>query len=232
MQGKSLSLSEQTWWEANLGRLEIQEQLKLVQGLQKALALENEDLLKQQLQSWDKESTASVPRKLGRTRSLPRIVLVAASLALLLVSLFWVFQKQNPDLIAQYFEPYPSILDPVLKGENQTTSREMTAMQAYQNKDYVQALKYFEGLEKSNDTLSFYRANTLLALGQYPQAQSAFTSLGDHQNRFQKEARWFEALSLLGMERSSDAKAKLLVLSGEAAHPYQHEAEEILRKME
>ena len=57
-------------------------------------------------------------------------------------------QLNTEQLYAQYFEPYRNVVQPIVRGENKTDTKSK-AFQAYETKNYEDALKYFNTLMRT-----------------------------------------------------------------------------------
>lgn len=147
--------------------------------------------------------------------SKPVLYSIAATFVVLLgSSVYFNFFKQ--DLYKTYFEPYPNVYQPVVRG-NEVESTE--AFMYYENKAYKEAQSAFEALlqEENNPNFRFYYALSFLNNNQPKQAIVEFEKLKDVKFEFQPEVLWYQALAEIKLENFEKAESILKTL--QSKHP-------------
>lgn len=167
-------------------------------------------------------------------RRLSSWVYVAAAAAVALVAMFFWNQNRNrqvlPQQLAQaYFEPYP-----LSSSRSATTEGEQTAQQAsafYQTGKFAEALpllRLWEEQDPEKWDLPLYIGICLYETGNYDEALTEFARVPE---TLSEQARWYQALSYLQLERKEEAQKILTAIDQARVHFQQTEAREILRKM-
>lgn len=183
---------------------EFKEAFEFEKELQDTLILNDREQIKKEIQHWD-----TVPKK-----QLFKLWHIAASIAILLGA-SWLFflnsqSKNTEELYASYFEPYRNIVQPIVRGEHKT-DMQFKAFEAYEVKDYKNAILYFNTIlkEKPNSTISFYKANTLLQLNKTREAITILETNIKNFDTLQDRNLWYLALAYL-KENNIDASKKTL----------------------
>ncbi|MDH3652190.1 MAG: hypothetical protein OEQ53_21055, partial [Saprospiraceae bacterium] len=219
----TLTEQQQVWWEKHRTDKEIQDELAFLREMEEPLRIENRTLLKSQLKEIEgsqRDQLSAPGKRSAKEIGFRNWLSIAAAVALLLVAGILIFRNQEPDHFASHFDPYPSIINPVLKGGQNSNELTARAMQAYQNQKYEDALNHLEEMMTQNDTLLFYKANMLLSLERFPEALPILQKLTGHQNRFVQESAWYEALTLLGLKRKDEVVSLLKEIIQDTEHPY------------
>ena len=172
-----LTQKEKDWWASHKESYANEEDLTFLQEIQGPLALTNKKMLKEELVSFERKYQDQEKNNEKKTKmfSLQRWMSIAA-VGLILISSIFVFRNpQSTDPFDQYFEPYPSILNPIVKGSQSSVSSNVQIIQAYQNENYELVIQLMNTAIQ-NDTLSFYHANALLAMNQSEEALNIFST--------------------------------------------------------
>lgn len=189
-----------------------------------AITLEARKKLKQQLQSYESEFAPKTSRKL--------LWIVAASIAILLgvLTLFNTNRPSNTDLFAEYFEPYPNIEAPLVRGSNQATDKTQ-AFTAYESGDFKTAAILFNQIyESENEEYSrFYGAMSLMALGEYEASKEILITTGWSEN-YSERVNWFLALDYLRLNQTKNARTLLENIVQKKQYQNKN-AEELLKKL-
>lgn len=134
-------------------------------------------------------------------------------------------------LFAEYFQPYPNIIMPTVRGavENDSTVKAL-AFKAYDQQNYEEAIRLFESLEQQDEGALLYLGNSYLALGEPKKAIPYFEKVLADFDVFDEQAEWYLAVSYLKLEEREKAKVVLqkVVASGSA---YTQKAQWILEKL-
>ncbi len=157
--------------------------------------------------------------------SKPVLYSIAAIFIVLLgSSVYFNFFQQ--DLYKTYFEPYPNVYQPVVRG-NEVESTE--AFMYYENKAYKEAQISFEVLlqNEENPNIRFYYALSFLNNQQPKEAIVEFEKLKNIAFEFQAEVLWYQALAEIKIENFEKASSTLKKLK--STHPeYKNKAVEDL----
>jgi len=224
----SLSPEEQLAFDALLTTDEnFAEEVAFQKDIKTVLAKEDYENTKQQLQAFE---TAYKAFPLKR-------IMIAASFALLVsISALWYFMTNQPtteELFATYFEPYRNVEQPVVRG-SQDDDLKTVAFKAYENGEYKEALQSFNQLleQGQDDTVLFYKANTLLKLDMSDTAISLLKDgLDTSDPRYDKKL-WYMAMGYLKLNNKQQAKQKLRLLLATKSKYKEIEATKLLQDLE
>jgi predicted Zn-dependent protease len=165
--------------------------------------------------------------------------LAAAAVSLLIVSGIFLFRSVNPDpkgLYEAYYQPYPNVFDPAVRGdEKDTLSLLGKAFRQYEEGNYTKAAEYFkEGLITDNkiekDIALLYLGNCYLAQNFDDEAKETLLQI-DEQSHVADQGKWYLALAYLKLEHTDLAREKLKELS-DHQNSYQDKAKELLQEIE
>ena len=232
LRNQALSEVELTWWTENKDNNDVEEDFQFLTEMKNPLSVENKKLLKSQLKSFEKSSNPIVVQQRsneGKIFNLRPWIALVATLLVLIVSVFVLRNNRSANHFNEYFEPYPSIVNPIVKGSQESGTKLDQVMESYQNDNYQFVIDEMASITPSNDTLSFYYANALMSMHRSEEALSIFIDLQKIENRFSKEAGWYEALSQLKLDRIQEVKIKLDGIAQDEEHPYYKEAQNLLR---
>lgn len=177
----------------------------------------------------------------GVVRTLPSarrrwLGLAATILLLLALGLWWTYTgpaAAPPNYLADYFEPFPNRAVNITKSANEASRRER-AYAAYQIGDYATVIAELSVVLQDSSVAvdQFYLANALLATGQAARALPLFERLADDP-RFPlaPQSRWYQALALLELGRTDEARELLRKISADTRAFQRERAEELLRKI-
>jgi hypothetical protein len=221
-----LTKHEEQLFKARKKDASFQKELERHREISDTIRLKARKNLKSQLQNFDKKlqvDTKVIPMSAKKSKVNFRPWLIAASIALAILAVWWIFPTSTPDYYANYFEPYPNVIAPIQKSEQQTTI-EQQAFQAYELKEYDKASTLFQQLE-SSDTNRFYEAMIALETEKYTTAVDYLENIIKNPDaRFQQTARWYLALAYLKNEQTDKAKILLNEISHSEKHPFQEKA--------
>lgn len=176
-----------------------------------------------------REDAAQAPLQAGRVNNLRRLLLAAASVALLAVAVWFVRQNSETVLYNQYAQ-----YDPPAFTERgiETDSLASEAEAAFKQKRYAEALEALDGLlaqQPDNAVAGLYRGICLLELKRPVEARRALESLATGASALRADAVWFTALSFLSEKNEADCAAWLRRLS--AGDDHYGKAQELLKKL-
>lgn len=175
----------------------FQENLKIV------IEKEERETVKSRLQGFEKEEKSSSNFK--------KIWIAASAIILLGISGFWYLNSKTLNTEALYsenFEPYRNIVAPIVRNGNNVSDIKTEAFKAYETKKYGLAIVYFNKLLKDNpdETIAFYKANSLLALNKTEAAISIFEQNLKTPDSLNDKNNWYLALAYLKQKNVKKAK--------------------------
>jgi hypothetical protein len=173
----------------------------------------------------------------GRQFSLQRYwkpLAVAASISIIVVTFIFLNRPDDPaELYASYFEPYPNIFEPIVRGENDVVSKRSIAFQAYESGNYTQAASLFTELlqEKKEPGMLLLLGNANLMLNNTKEARNNFITLINDFEEYDLQSKWYLGLSYL---KEGDLKSAQLIMRevSNSEYSYAGKAKELLKKTE
>ena len=171
---------------------EFKKEFEFQNQLRDTLVLNDREELKNEIKNWDTDSKKR-PFKPW---------LVAASIIILLGTSWQFFvnssSPSSDQLYTSYFEPYRNIVQPIVRGENKDDIQSK-AFEAYETENHESAINYFnEILEETPDqTISFYKANSLLKLNRANEAIKILETNIKNSDSLQDRNLWYLALAYL-----------------------------------
>lgn len=158
-------------------------------------------------------------------------VAAGISLLALCVYLLWPRTQEPAQLFAEYFEPYPNIIMPTVRGviENDSTAKAQ-GFRAYDQQNYAEAIRLFEAVQQKDEGVFLYLGNSYLANGQPEKALPLFEKVLNNYDVFDEQAEWYVAVSYLKLEEREKAREALQkVVARESS--YKSKAQLILEKL-
>ncbi len=135
---------------------------------------------------------------------------VAASLVVAIIGAIAVlqFNQSNTVNINDQLEPYPLIQSFSVRGQAADSTLKTRAYLAYQNKQYQQAVTYFEqlGASQQDEFTLFYRATGYLQLANYAEAITLYDQYRASYSTLADEAGWFMALAHIKNNQPNKAR--------------------------
>lgn len=202
-------------------KLEVEEYRDIHQAFKQK---ENEDL-KDFLRSIDKA------QKPLETNKNTKLIAFLTAACLIIGAFLFLNRTPSPDeMYAAYYEPYPNVLQPIVRGEAQASSE---AFRAYENKNYAEAEVAFAELLKTNSdaNLEFYYAMTLLNQDKFEEAKRILNRLKSKEQDFLAETYWYSALIALKQNDLVLAKKELEALSNINSMFKQKDRERLLKSL-
>jgi hypothetical protein len=147
-------------------------------------------------------------------------------------------QQTPQELYASYFEPYPNVFEPALRGSGsllhrQAINKRAEAFQAYDERSYEKAAQLFAELltEKQDPGMLLLLGNSNLALNNTEDAKKNFNDLIANFDGLDIQAKWF--LSLCYLKEGQTEKARnLLEELGETEISYAKKAKKLLKEVD
>lgn len=159
----------------------------------------------------------------------------AVVLPLLAVGLYFLVRSSGSEpkeLFATHFEPFPNIVAPVVRSQEQSTSGALSeVMRAYDQKDFREVDRLLQNSSNPSDTLKFYHAISLMFLDQTSNAQALLATLSKLEgSRFQEPAEWYLALSMLKLDDQQNAQDLFSEITRKPDHRFSQEATDLLQE--
>jgi tetratricopeptide (TPR) repeat protein len=156
---------------------------------------------------------------------------VAASFAILALCayLVWPRPEDPKELFAEYFEPYPNIIIPTVRGDFPAdSSLKAKAYKAYDQADYKEAIVLFEEIDGKDEGVLLYLGNAYLANGDAERAIPLFEKVIDEYDVFDEQAEWYLAFCSLKLGEKEKAIA-ILEAMAKKENSYQERAKLIVK---
>lgn len=178
----------------------------------------SETILRQSLNNFHNDiQTGTVSKKIGRTISLRRVGLAAASVLIVCLAGWLVFKgDKSEQLYSTYYKPDPGLMTTMGVSDDYVFEK---AMVDYKSGDYDKAISGWKSLLKngtSSDTLNYFLGAAYQSQKKYDSAIVYLQRITANPNAsFYEDACWYLGLIYLKKENSKEAK-ELLSTSG---HP-------------
>ncbi len=161
------------------------------------------------LKTIEQKSTFNFKTKLNQK------IIGFAIVCCLVIGAFYFLNNNNNNslnIYNTYFEVYPNVLEPVIRGNETKTSNGFIS---YENARYLEAEKYFKDLlkTKTDYNIEFYYAMSLLNQNKTIAAQGILNSLKSKNHDFIPEVYWYSALISIKNDDFESAKKELAALS-------------------
>ena len=175
--------------------------------------------------------------KVVRIRRLKYAIAVAATIALLIGSVYTILTTRDDgsreNYLTNYYAPYPNIIHPVQRAEDTLMTDEELAYYYYESEQYEKALEMFLKLEEDSvysESTLFYLANIYMALGNYEEAIEKFNTLLNDSIVFENQTRWYLSLCYLESKNFDSAEKQLEQIT-KSENSYNEKAVELLGKV-
>jgi len=204
----------------------FKKQVELERQTKEAIISIKKDELKHVLRQAEKETS-------GKKR-LPIFWAASIVIGLGFLTLFWLNggDIDNKELYTAYFEVYPNIIAPPVRGSDSISEIQKDFM-PYERRDFKSASTIFE--QRFEDTNApyylFYQGVSELELGHTNKAISILEKHKAYRDRFESYSNWYLALAYLKMDDLE--KSKILLSNIIAQQTYNHsKAKELLQQLE
>jgi tetratricopeptide (TPR) repeat protein len=198
IQGKLNKEDRQSFEESLQKNKTLKGDFEDYKSVQKAFKLNEAERLKSKLQAHEKDNSSG-----SSFNFRPFFYAIAASV-LVLIGMNFYFNFFQQDLYGQYFETYPNVYQPVVRGSAEESTK---AFMYYENGDFVNAQEAFKNLlkDKNNPNIRFYYALSLLNEDQVEPAIAELKALKDIDFEFSAEVYWYYGLAELKLENLENA---------------------------
>lgn len=165
-----------------------------------------------------------------------RWVAVAASFLILITVGYQMANRRNSNekLYDHYYQTFPNIELPTVRGVTATNNGKSAAFRAYDSQDYEEASKLFSEIYEKNgdDYALLYQGLSLMELKRFTEAVKIFERYREKPNRaFDTYIKWY--LSLCYLRTDAEEKSRSLVRELAAGkNPFQKQASELLHDLE
>ncbi len=134
-------------------------------------------------------------------------------------------------LYEDYHKPYPNVVVPTTRGEEDLTLLTRT-FRAYDQELYDSAVVLFEELllEDGREFVRLYGGLTYMEADQPDRASFLLTTIISEKGEYEIQATWYLALNYIKTEEYDNAKSLLMDLTSTST-TYQERAHELLKKM-
>ena len=141
----------------------------------------------------------------SNTRSLNWYYWAAAACVLIICGVFFYSSFDQQPSYAEF-----AIHEPLALAERSTAdSVVIKAEESFNNKEYKQALSYFDQLledDQENAELQLYKGIVLLELNRFDEAERIFSVVQNSNSVFKTKALWYQALSKLKQNRYDECR--------------------------
>ena len=162
---------------------------------------------------------------------------IAASIALLM-GMGWLGYNSlmgidYNGLYDKNYVEYPSTVNSILRGENNSNTLEQRAFEAYDTNDNAQAISLFTELKatKNVDYAEFYLGQTYLKTEDLEKAKALFKTIITDKKELAPEARWYLALTYLKTGEKEKAVQTLQEAISDGRYN-KEEAQTLLKKLD
>lgn len=201
----TLSLEDQKQFQELLkSDADFASEVHFQKDVKKAITLETRKQLKEQLQEIESVYTPKKSKK--------QWLYIAAAIVVLIGILTFFFNQppSHDKLFATYINPYPNVVTPIVRGNNEIPELQTRAFLAYEQQNFEQASLLFNQLRNETDAdfAHFYFGVSSLMKGDAAEAKPAFESVNSS-DKFIEQSDWYLALCLLKLKKAEAATAVL-----------------------
>lgn len=185
---------------------------ELEQNVKNSLHLLERQSLKKMLKSFDKK-----PKK--RIIPFRNWLWLSAAAMLILGILFWLSIENQPnseELYLSYYQSYPNVVAPIVRGENKHHENGK-AFEAYEQEKYQKASTLFQEIFKNTkeEYAIFYESQCYFALGETQKGIDLLENISflDDKYSFKTQQKWYLALAYLKLDEIEKTKKYLQILA-------------------
>lgn len=215
----------------------FREEVEFQKDLKASFSSVKRDELKTKLQGFEEElKSKGKVRHLKTdkpTSSYKKWLAAACILVIVGIGLMFFFNKSTPEqLYYAHFEAYPNVVNPIIRGESETTLANKTFI-AYEKGEYEKAITGLSQLYEQTGKGHFllYQASALLEIGKPEKAIPLLKKQLALDDAFSEKSRWYLALAYLKTGETEKAKRLFKEISSENSYKTE-EAKSILSELE
>jgi len=214
-------LLEQRLKDANFKK-KFDEAILLVQVLKE----EDAKKMKARLNILEKEES-DITRSNINISYLKLIISILGILAIAAILYFSLKPKSfdNQQIYAAFYEPYPNIIDPIVKGDSDS----LTIYQYYELKNYDRVIQNLSSQSTLNLDEQFYLASSYLEINNDLKTSELLEVLKKSE-KYADPSQWYLALICIKQEKST-CKAMVEAISSDGTNIYNRKAAELLEKL-
>ncbi len=153
-----------------------------------------------------------------------RLLKIAAIAAIFIFAALPFLLPENSQIneLDRYFIPYPPV--DFARGNNADGQETLkAALKQYINEDYASALKLFQNIEPTNDTLQLYAANCQMKLKDYqPAEQTLFKLTESMAENIRNNAEWYLFYTFLYQGKMDKAKMYYDAITKNPKQPFRN----------
>lgn len=227
-----MTVADETMWESMMRDPKVQDEVRNMTHLQQMIQHEGRDRLRAELKTWDE--ALSQDNIFAKRRFIDWRWVSAAAVALIFVSIFIIrgFQNESKDLFASYFEPYPNIVAPIQKGDDQVNAYDR-AFQLYESGTYKEAIDAFKSLSQNDASVLFYSALSFMEEGDLERAHAKLDELDKIvQHKYQDASTWYRALLELKSGNEQHAIPLIENIVQNTRNPFHQKAIKLIKELD
>lgn len=221
---------------------DFRDEVEFQKNLDAAFSSINKEETKEKLRGFENEMERERKNPSGvrylnegnKTNSTYKKWLTAACILVVVgIGLMFFFNKSTPEqLYYAHFEAYPNVVNPIIRGESETTLANKTFI-AYEKGEYEKAITGLSQLYEQTGKGHFllYQASALLEIGKTEKAIPLLKKQLALDDAFSEKSRWYLALAYLKTGETEKAKRLFKEISSENSYKTE-EAKSILSELE
>ena len=202
-----------------------------MQALLGGIQIVGREELRKEMVHWEKAEATEIEPKVVAWRTWASVGI--AAVLVLSAGAFFFWPAPSIDTIAlfkEYYEPYPNVVMPLVRGTDDDSSQLAVAYRAYSRLEFKEAAQMFENIEAKDTQVYFYLGQCYLSMNEAQKAVDSFSKGLENRGVLSDQTEWFLALSYLKSEKMSECKRTLeMIVSQES--PYKTKANDLLTKL-
>lgn len=143
----------------------------------------------------------------------------------LIYFLIFTSSDNSEEIYATFYEPYPNVIDPIVKGSSNVPS----IYQFYELKDYSKVINDLTSRSSLDIDEQFYLASSYLGENDYTKASTQFEAL-KNSAKYADPSQWYLALICINQNQSS-CEEMIYSIASDKSNMYSGKAKELLEKM-
>lgn len=214
---KKLSPEEQIEFESEMNSKDFASYVDLGVEIAQVSRIVEGNKFRNKVQNWENQSTSK------KIKPLYILLLLGSAILMYLMYNFFTHSLTNQpkQLYAEYARPYKNIHVHVVRSFEDNTSIRKKAMQAYENKEYAEAIDEFDKIRETDVQAGdrFYLGLSYLLSGDIDSAQRLMTQL-EKDEKFGVPAQWYSFLIALKDQNTVERDRLINNLMYNTTHPH------------